>query len=422
MLLQRSRRGGADPGGSSRSSNSNARPSSNRAPVLPPYEPPAHPLSNPARNAITEINGSREARRYDTHLAKSVDFIKEAVYAVNDLLQARRTDLANVVEKRQTKGTEKSDAEVALERDVARLEDEVATLTEQCEAAMRQTIDYRAELEDEKAVLELVQAAAAQQKAPVEKAPKPRRQKKERRTGVADDDEEEEEEEDEPEDEEMPDADAADEPIEGLPALLAAARQAKADEYAALSMQQRYAKNNEYIAFKQIWHDAVHQDQEVNLPHASTWFDAQGRPNMSSAAAGGGDDDDDDIVMEREVRSFRCELSLAPITEPYTSRVCNHTFQKSAVLEFMRSNNGRGHCPTCMPRRTLGADDFYDDDVYLRRMKRAMELAKRRQQAEDEEEEDEEDDNPDVSVIAGKTTNVKKERAPRRQNEEIEDE
>jgi hypothetical protein len=351
MLLQRSRRGAADPGTSNRPS-SNRAGGGNRAPVLPPYEPPAHPLDNPARTAISELHSSREARRYDGHLTKSVEFIKEAVYAVNDLLQTRRTDLAGAVEKRQAKGTEKSEAEVALEREVAHLEDEVATLTEQCEASMRQIIDYRAELEDEKTVLELVQAAAAQQKALVEKAPKPRRQKKERRTrGIADLDEDEDGDE-EPEDEEIPDADAdaTEEPIQGVPAMLSAARQAKADEYAALSMKQRYAQNNDYIEFKKTWYDAMYQDQEVNLPHPSTWFDAQGRPNMRGAAAGG-DDDDEDLVIEREVRSFRCELSLGPITEPYTSRVCHHTFQKSAVVEFMRNNGGRGHCPTCMPRR-----------------------------------------------------------------------
>lgn len=66
----------------------------------------------------------------------------------------------------------------------------------------------------------------------------------------------------------------------------------------------------------------------------------------------------------------------------------------------------------------MQASDFYDDNVYLRRMKRAMELAKRRQQAEDEEE----DDVPEASIVAGKSTNVKKERGPRREVEEVEDE
>jgi len=55
-------------------------------------------------------------------------------------------------------------------------------------------------------------------------------------------------------------------------------------------------------------------------------------------------------------------------------------------------------------------------------MKRAMDLAKRRQQAEEEEEEEEEDDVPDASIIAGKSTNVKRERGAGRQNEEIDDE
>lgn len=49
-----------------------------------------------------------------------------------------------------------------------------------------------------------------------------------------------------------------------------------------------------------------------------------------------------------------------------------------------------------------------------------MELAKRRRQAE--EEEDEEDDIPEASIIAGKSTNVKKERGSKREVEDVEDE
>lgn len=54
-------------------------------------------------------------------------------------------------------------------------------------------------------------------------------------------------------------------------------------------------------------------------------------------------------------------------------------------------------------------------------MNRAMELAKRRQQAEEEEDE-EEDDVPNASIVAGKSTNVKKERGPKREVEDVEDE
>lgn len=69
----------------------------------------------------------------------------------------------------------------------------------------------------------------------------------------------------------------------------------------------------------------------------------------------------------------------------------------------------------------MQASDFYDDAVYLRRMNRAMELAKRRRQAEEEEDE-EEDDVPEASIIAGKSTNVKKERGSKREVEDVEDE
>ena len=63
----------------------------------------------------------------------------------------------------------------------------------------------------------------------------------------------------------------------------------------------------------------------------------------------------------------------------------------------------------------MQASDFYDDDVYLRKMKRAMELAKRRQQVEEDEDDEEDDDAPDASIVAGRSTNVKKERRTRTQ-------
>ena len=96
MLLSRSRPGGgAGPGSSS--SNSNGRSSTNRpagrgnrAPELPPYEPPAHPLSVNAQNSIIAMHSNREANRYKSHIAKSLQYLKEAVYTVNELLVTRR--------------------------------------------------------------------------------------------------------------------------------------------------------------------------------------------------------------------------------------------------------------------------------------------------------------------------------------------
>ena len=50
------------------------------------------------------------------------------------------------------------------------------------------------------------------------------------------------------------------------------------------------------------------------------------------------DDDDDDIQMTGVISSLKCPLTLKTFKEPYSNHVCNHTFEKSAILEFHRNN------------------------------------------------------------------------------------
>jgi hypothetical protein len=50
------------------------------------------------------------------------------------------------------------------------------------------------------------------------------------------------------------------------------------------------------------------------------------------------DDEDDDIQMTGAVSSLKCPLTLQTFTEPYSNNKCKHTFEKSAILEFHRTN------------------------------------------------------------------------------------
>lgn len=50
------------------------------------------------------------------------------------------------------------------------------------------------------------------------------------------------------------------------------------------------------------------------------------------------DDEEDDIQMTGVISSLKCPLTLRTFKEPYSNRVCKHTFEKSAILEFHKNN------------------------------------------------------------------------------------
>jgi hypothetical protein len=110
----------------------------------------------------------------------------------------------------------------------------------------------------------------------------------------------------------------------------------------------RYAEQNDYIGFKRIIHDARNPGENAPpVPHPWTWFPAETgslpaarRRRLASSTdhIGNGDDEDDDIMMTGVVSSLKCPLTLQTFKEPYSNRVCKHTFEKSAILEFHRQN------------------------------------------------------------------------------------
>ncbi|KAK5652714.1 hypothetical protein OQA88_9567 [Cercophora sp. LCS_1] len=371
------------------------------APSLPPYEEPAHPLDGKAKNAVKELSSGRATRKYAQHVEHSLKHLIEVVGLLNDTLSNRKAKLAQISEKRQAKGAEKDGLETQLEEEVAQLETQATALNQQIEATVRTLIDYKAELEDEVRVINSVHATASAQVAPVERERRRRRERQPRAGGAAagsDDDEPEDQ-----EDEEMADVDGAENqtPIVGVKQMLREARRAQQQEYNRLTVQQRYARNNDYISFKRTWHDALHQDDHIPLADSSTWFDKDGNPVMDAAAQA---DEDDDLVVEREIIDLKCPLSLQVMKEPYSNRKCKHTFDKSAVLDYMQTNRGRAKCPVCSVE--LQTSDFYLDEFMLRKVKRALEAERR---AEEEEELDV-DMEGDDSVIAGPSRNIKKER------------
>jgi hypothetical protein len=228
---------------------------------------------------------------------------------MHERLRNARDRLARQKAARQQKGADKTADEERLEAHVDDLEAEVDELTRQSEKAVRDNIDKRAELEDEIVILgDLYTHAAANTRANAQ------------RDG-----------------EEAGDAVSQILDQSTFPSTVDAYREQRAQklaEYSGMTMQQRYALNNDYAGFKKLWHDAAVGEDGPPLPHKSKWFRADGEPVMTGAAVDG-DDSDDDIAVSREIVSINCPLSLQPMQNPYSNRKCKHTFEKSALLEYL---------------------------------------------------------------------------------------
>ncbi len=94
-------------------------------------------------------------------------------------------------------------------------------------------------------------------------------------------------------------------------------------------------------------HDAQNPGQDAPpLPHARTWFpeeDDIGSPasrrrrnNTTDNANNGDEDSDDEVVIESATTNLKCCLTLQYFEEPYSTDICPHTFEKSAIIEFGR--------------------------------------------------------------------------------------
>ncbi|KAH7040313.1 zinc-finger of the MIZ type in Nse subunit-domain-containing protein [Microdochium trichocladiopsis] len=233
------------------------------------------------------------------------------------------------------------------------------------------------------------------------------------------------------------DVDMQDE-ITGPLLMLEEAKHRLASEYAAKSMYARYGVHNEYIAFKKLWHDAVHGAEGKPLPDASRWFAEDGRGQNRQQEhdghehgnddAGDDDDDDDDLVIDQEHVSLHCPLTLQIMKEPYTSHKCRHTFDKTSIQQFLGKTSKQ--CPQTGCSEMVAFKDFYFDQIMLRRIKRA-EAASNNDTMMDDDDDDEAGYDEEPTMASVKMTQeraVKTERGAAgssrrgRRGEDVEDE
>lgn len=325
----------AQPAGSSSRQRQHAGAASDE---LPPYQPPTHPLNDAARRALDQIANNRNTRKLEKHLEKSTALIRDAVGATNDRAYEANERIKGIDAKvREKKMARTATDEEAVEY-AEQFTDEVARVTGELEAALRQNIDYRAELEDEIAVLRAVQDEVLRQSQSWKPKPVVTRKRKAKRRQRMDSDDDEDENggaDEEQEDSEMAEADN-NPPLDGVNDILQRARQTKAEEWSSTDMYRKYASNNDYITFKRTMHDAQNPDESKPLPHATAWFGPNGEPILPKVGEAAADDGEEELQITGGKLDTRCPLSMTELTEPYTSNRCKHSFQKEAILEFIR--------------------------------------------------------------------------------------
>ncbi|KAF1912108.1 zinc-finger of the MIZ type in Nse subunit-domain-containing protein [Ampelomyces quisqualis] len=388
-----------------------ATPSRNASDELPPYKKPSHPLDSDAVRQLRDLQG-RSLDDVKRHNKRATETITATAASINDMLR----DHSEYVARRQKKwdaGKNLDDRENE-ERATRELQEKVNEATAKLEESMRAVIDSGMAAQRIDETLDWVRQHVPKQLEEEYNTQRTQRDTQRqsqsnmqrRRTQNAD------------EDEDMSDAEELDEgptpgptPLDGTRISLTGVsevftdrQQRQKDAYTSLSRTARYARNNEYRDFKRIVHDAKYGDSGQELGHEDTWFTEMGSPAPGITNTQRGDfDDDDDIVINKETISTRCPITFQQLKEPYTSTKCQHTFERNAIMEMIRTSTNmvggggpRGGgtravtCPQTGCDKNLTLNDFRIDPILVRKIGRIQNAAA----AEAEESSDEEDQAP----------------------------
>ncbi|KAF2181059.1 hypothetical protein K469DRAFT_713930 [Zopfia rhizophila CBS 207.26] len=382
-----------------------SRPRASDQLALPPYRKPSHPFNPRAQAQLNTIYNTHSLKGLKTHHKKAEELITEAAALINDQLRDREERVRRK-RKKWERGVHTHDQE-REEQGLDELKEKVQDTTRRLEEGIRGVVDgdvsaERAE-ESLKWVKENAQGSLAReyemrmsQRQSQSQTQTQRRRK--RRDEDGDEDMEDEEEESSP----------GPTPLDGERIALTGPSElfekrilAKKSEYLSRSHGWRYSKNNAYIGFKRMLHDAQHGDNGPPLPHPDTWFTERGSPTPGVTAVQNTENSDDDLVIDKATISDRCPITLQKFKEPYTSNKCPHSYEKEAILQMIRGSGARiggtgirGHgeravqCPVGGCDQMISAADLYLDAILVRKIKRMQEEERWKAEAEDSDPED----------------------------------
>ncbi|KAJ6619482.1 hypothetical protein B0H10DRAFT_2025844 [Mycena sp. CBHHK59/15] len=147
-------------------------------------------------------------------------------------------------------------------------------------------------------------------------------------------------------------------------------------DYDKKTTRQKYAKNQQYIEFKEAIYEVDHSGSA--MPPITDFIPQE--PGDES------DDDDDDVVMGGVTQEYKCPLMMTLLEDPVTSSVCKHSFSSVAIKDMFRVNRGAQRCPAagCSKKFTLA--DCKPDPELARKVKAHVRRLARAEEDSDAEE------------------------------------
>ncbi|RVX70477.1 hypothetical protein B0A52_05976 [Exophiala mesophila] len=330
---------------SSRSGRASARPSSSSRSSAPADFVPqrlALPLSDAAQLALADLlKAHAKSTQLTEHLALAIKELTDAAAGLTEAAYDRKRRYDREERRRKQNGEQLDEQDIANHE---AFQTQVQDLTQKMDMSIREVIDDRIWLEDLPAISKDVLSASLDEQS-TQRTDEIYNQSP---TPIASTRDTEMEKESGEHDSRLSQTTngsmAATVPTTTPHSILQQKLQQQAREWQGKTLTERYAYNNDYAGWKREVHDNQDpQGEGAPLADAKQWFAAEeGRgQNDSKGQRVRGDDDDeseDEIEISRERLSYKCPLTLLPFEDPLTSTKCNHSYEKEAILDMLRTS------------------------------------------------------------------------------------
>ena len=96
------------------------------------------------------------------------------------------------------------------------------------------------------------------------------------------------------------------------------------------------------------------------MPQPATWFPAESSRNGN---------DDDDIVVDQEIQSLKCPITLTLLENPVRNTKCPHVYSLDAITELLRLGRGICRCPVAGCQASVTKNDLREDKAMARKVR-----------------------------------------------------
>lgn len=118
---------------------------------------------------------------------------------------------------------------------------------------------------------------------------------------------------------------------------------------------EKYGNVSEFRDFKRRVWDVKH----TNQPAPPTWF-----PDATTADA----EEDDDLIIDQEIQSLKCPITLSLLEKPVRNENCVHVYSLDAIKELVRQGLGKCKCPVAGCSVQVTMKSLREDKAMARRV------------------------------------------------------